>query len=292
MTIKQMTWEETIQYIRTQPEYNELVGQAYFEENLSLNVERFRNSEEFKETLRLIKTYAPNAKSILDIGSGNGISSISFALQGYNVTVSEPDPSDSIGTGAIRKLKVQYGITKMDIYEDFAENIKFENDAFDIVYIRQAMHHANDLQIFITECSRVLKPNGMLFTVRDHVIYDYEDKQLFLHAHPLQKFYGGENAYTSSEYKLAMKNAGLNILQEFRYYDSVINYFPLTNESLNLNRTKLISEMKAKLQNMIGSFARFPLIFDLYKWKNRASLVPDEKKIAGRMYSYIAQKKR
>jgi ubiquinone/menaquinone biosynthesis C-methylase UbiE len=285
-----MTWEETIHFIRTKPEYSELVEQAYFDENLSLNVERFKRSEEYKETLRLIQSYAPDAKSLLDIGSGNGISSIAFALDGYSVTVSEPDPSDTVGAGAIQKLKTHYRIASMDIHEDFAENIKFENAVFDMVYIRQAMHHANDLQKFIAECSRVLKPGGILFTVRDHVVYDAADKQAFLLSHPLQKFYGGENAYTASEYKSAMTNAGLRIVRELRYYDSVINYFPLTQDSLAMNRIKLLADMKTKLQKKIGFFAGLPYVFELYKWKNRSSLLLDEKKIAGRMYSYIAQK--
>ena len=100
-----MNWHETIIYIRTKPEYKFLVEKAYFEEDLPLNVERFRNEEEFKETLILLKKYAPNAKNILDIGAGNGISSVAFALAGYNVTVVEPDASDTVGAEAIRKLK-------------------------------------------------------------------------------------------------------------------------------------------------------------------------------------------
>ena len=57
-----MNWEETIQFIRTQPEYNELVEKAYFDENLPVNVERFKKSEEYKETLSLILHYSPDAK--------------------------------------------------------------------------------------------------------------------------------------------------------------------------------------------------------------------------------------
>ncbi len=59
MKDKLMNWDETIQFIRTKPEYNELVKDAYFDENLTLNVERFRKSAEYKETLRLVRYYAP-----------------------------------------------------------------------------------------------------------------------------------------------------------------------------------------------------------------------------------------
>ncbi len=96
-----MTWEETIKYIRTLPGYSDLIETSYFEEDLKLNVERFRSSDEYKETLLLLQQYVPGAKTILDIGSGNGISAISFALDGYKVTALEPDPSDTVGAGAI-----------------------------------------------------------------------------------------------------------------------------------------------------------------------------------------------
>mgnify|MGYP003657520675 FL=1 len=158
-----MSWEETIIHIRTKSEYKNLVREAYFEEELHLNVERFRSSPEFTETIKYIKQYQPKAKTILDIGSGNGISAISFALEGYDVVTVEPDPSDTIGAGAIRELKKYYRLTNIEIYEAFAEEIKFDTESFDIVYARQCMHHAYDLQGFVKEAARVLKKKRNVF---------------------------------------------------------------------------------------------------------------------------------
>src|SRR6218665_2767101 len=197
-----MNWEETIRYIRTQPEYKQLVEWAYFEEDLALNVERFRQSEEYKETKKLIGRYVEltPGKKLLDIGSGNGITSVAFALDGISVDSVEPDPSKTIGAGAIRELKDHYSLEALNVYEGFAEELKFPAATYDIVYSRQCMHHAYDLGRFINECTRVLKPGGLLITIRDHVIYDEADKKWFLEHHPLQKFYGGENAFTAAEY--------------------------------------------------------------------------------------------
>ncbi|HXP51292.1 MAG TPA: SAM-dependent methyltransferase, partial [Bacteroidia bacterium] len=91
-----LSWEETIKLIRTQPEYQTLVDNSYFNADLPLNVERFKQSAEFIETLKLLKQYQPLGKTILDIGSGNGVSAIALALDGYNVTTIEPDPSETI----------------------------------------------------------------------------------------------------------------------------------------------------------------------------------------------------
>jgi len=278
-----MTWEETIQHIRKQPEYRFLVEKAYFEEQLSLNVERYRESEEYKETLQKIRQTTPNAKRILDIGSGNGITAISFALDGYDVVTVEPDPSQTIGAGAIRQLKEEYRLSNIQVYEAFAEEINFKDGEFDIVFARQCMHHAYDLKKFVAEMSRVLKQGGMFFTVRDHVIFDEADKVFFLENHPLQKYYGGENAFTPQQYTEAIETAGLTIVEVLKYFDSVINYFP--EESKTIARRKKEVVEATRFGKLLWYF---PSIRD-----RRANIAFEqiEKNIPGRMYSYIAIKK-
>ena len=288
-----MNWEETIKFIRTKPEYADLVEKAYFEEDLRLNVERFKSSEEFIETLRVLKENLPQAKTILDIGSGNGISAIAFALAGYEVTVSEPDPSDTIGAGAVRALKVIYNIENLDVYQEFAENIKFDGKVFDVVYVRQAMHHAYNLPEFVKNLAGLLRPGGMLFTVRDHVIFDARDKEWFLENHPLHKFYGGENAFTPAEYETAMKNAGLTIVQSWKHFDSVINYFPMTKAEYHATPLKAEKELEAILAGRVGVLARLPFVKSWYKRRLGFDVNKffNERNIPGRMYSYLAQKK-
>lgn len=285
-----MTWEETIIKVRKEDSFKKLVEQAYFDENLKLNVERFSTSEEYKETLKLIALHTPNAKSILDIGCGNGISTINFALQGYQVTAVEPDKSETVGAGAIKKLKATYKLDNLDVFEAFAEDINFESNLFDVVYIRQAMHHANNLDKFVAECVRVLKPNGLLLTIRDHVIFNENDKQWFLKNHPLHKFYGGENAYKAETYRNAIKNAGAIIKKELKYFDSVINYFPLTDKEIKVLSDTEIKSQKKKLYNKIGMLSKIPFVWNLYVILIGYNAL-NENKIPGRMYSYIAYKK-
>jgi ubiquinone/menaquinone biosynthesis C-methylase UbiE len=288
-----MTWEETIKFIRTQSEFKDLVAKAYFEEDLPLNVERFRSSSEFIETLQLLKEYQPNAKKILDIGSGNGISAVALALEGYNVISIEPDSSDTVGAGAIRKLKTHYNLSNLKVFEAFAEKLQLPSENFDIVYSRQCMHHAYDLNKFVTEASRVTKKNGLFITIRDHVIFNKSDKEWFLENHPLQKFYGGENAFTSTEYKAAMLNAGLKVEKEIKYFDSIINYFPSSKEEISYKYRFAKSKAVLHLESKIRVLSKIPFIQKIYFRKislNKES-VYDENKIPGRMYSYLCIKK-
>jgi len=225
-----MNWEKTIVQARTNPEFLHVIEQSYLAEDLVKNVERFRQSEEFIETLKQMASYFGDKKlRILDLGSGNGISAISFALQGHEVTAIEPDPSDTVGRGAIKKLCDHFHVL-VNVVEGFGENTGMDNVSFDLVYTRQVLHHAADLNAFIKECYRVLKHNGILFTVRDHVIYNEKDKNWFLNTHPFHRYYGGENAFTLNEYTKGFALAGFQIDKMFKFYDSVINYSPMSQQ--------------------------------------------------------------
>lgn len=290
-----MTWEETIISIRKQPEFSDLVEKAYFDENLVLNVERFKSSREYAETKKIITEFYSSTSriKILDIGSGNGISTISFALDGYEVTTVEPDKSDTVGSGAIRKLIEHYKLSNVLVADTFGEKLPFESNTFDVVYIRQAMHHANDLNKFVSEAARVLKRGGLLLTIRDHVVYNAKDKQWFLDNHSLQKYYGGENAFSFNEYKYAMESAGLKIKNVLKHFDSIINYFPMEGtdiDRLKKEREKLIEDsLKRKLPPFLSGNFWVKSFYSQYV-ETKLGPVLNEEKIPGRMYSFIAVK--
>ncbi len=284
-----MTWEETIQYIRTKKEFNDVVFNSYLTDNLVENVNRFKTSEEFEETLNIINRHNTNSSlKLLDVGSGNGISAVSFALHGFHVDALEPDKSDTVGAGAIQKLKEHFVLPSLEIHTTYAENLPFEKETFDVVYVRQAFHHAHNLQQFVNECARVLKPNGVLLGIREHVIYNELDKEWFLHVHPLQKFYLGENAYTLEEYKNSFVNAELVIENIYTYFDSILNYFPFSKQKVEKGRKNI------KIITLVNGnfFSRFSFTNKVQRFFLRKffGVIPDESLIAGRMYSFVVKK--
>jgi ubiquinone/menaquinone biosynthesis C-methylase UbiE len=287
-----MTWEEVIIYVRSLPEYKELVEKSYFDEDLQLNVERFRKSEEFEETLKILGEFGfGRSAKMLEIGAGNGVASISFAMEGFNVTAVEPDLSNTIGNGAIEILKNKNDLRNINIISSFGESIPIEKEAFDIVYVRQTLHHAHCLNDFLIEISRLLKKNGIMLAFREHVIFNKKDKILFLSQHPLQKFYEGENAFTLNEYKYAIKNAGLTLIKTLKYFDSVINFFPFTRHEVSEKRTKRESIVNHVLKKYHISKILFAKSVVSYLFDLRFGKIYSEKKIHGRMYSFIAVKK-
>jgi SAM-dependent methyltransferase len=271
-----MSWEESVVSLRSQPRFSRLIEDAYLADDLKGNAERFLNSVEWESTLQIVKNAFGDKKvSVLDIGAGNGIASIAFALQGYNVTSLEPDTSSIVGSGAIRKLAKLFKLDNINVVEGFGETLPFTDASFDIVYCRQVLHHAYNLNGFLKETHRVTKNGGILITLRDHVIKDEKDKQAFLKRHPLHKMYGGENAFTLAEYKRAILNAGFAINKIYDAASSPLNYSPWTKE-------KFFKEIQQKLPFLPG----IPFVKNLAWAINLRRL----KNIPGTLYSFIAKK--
>lgn len=287
-----MTWEETILMIRQKPEYADLVRYAYFDPDLSRNVERFRTDGEYAETLRIIREYKPDAKHIVDIGAGNGIASVAFALDGYRVTAVEPDESAAVGANAINWLKNHYKLPDLEIIGITAEHLPLADNTVDVVYARQAMHHAHDLNTFVAQAARVLKNGGLFITVRDHVTNTPQEKQQFLRNHPLQQYYHGENAFSLAEYKEAIQLAGLQIKEILSHYQSPINYFPATTESLMQEKKEYDQNLEKGLREKIGILSQSNTVFKLYREyiSRRYGRIQDESLMPGRLYSFVALK--
>ena len=225
-TNKMISWEQAVAWLREQPDQQDLVRACYYDDPLLEAAKRFASSAEWIATLGLLPKPAGRA---LDFGAGRGISSYALASAGWEVTALEPDPSTLIGTGAIRALAKESGLP-IQVAQGIAEEMDFGNGVFDLVYTREVLHHARDLNSMLREAARALKPGGTFIACREHVIRRMEDLKTFQDNHPLHRFYGGENAYLLDEYLSAIRGAGLRMQKVYGYYDTVVNYFPLTEQ--------------------------------------------------------------
>jgi len=281
-----MTWEQSVQYLRTLPEHKELVRDAYLDEDTMSAAKRFHASEEFGEVLTLISTYVKKDApwDVLDVGAGNGIASYAFASKGHRVFALEPDPSNDVGTGAIDRL-CEKGNVKIGILRSQAEKIPLADGSVDVAYIRQAMHHAGDLPKMIGEVVRVLREDGCLIACREHVVDNSEQLKAFLEAHPLHKFYGGEHAYSLDTYEEAITRTGLQIKEVLGPYDSVINFAPI--EKAKFRKTVAERFRRFGVQWLMRALFSVDVIWDLFAYLlNRIDKSP------GRLYSFLAVKAR
>ena len=101
---------------------------------------------------------------ILDIGTGVGWMAITLALNNYKVITGEPDNDESEYAKQdwlepAKKVKVDHMIT----FKFFnAEDLPFEDDSFDAIFILGSLHHIGNKKATLNECVRILKLNGVI----------------------------------------------------------------------------------------------------------------------------------
>lgn len=273
------TWEEAVSWLIAQPKKQELVQACYYDKPLKSAAERYWKSEEWQA----IKKFFPqHLGTALDIGAGNGIASYALAKDGWQVKALEPDSSNLVGIGAIRQLVGESQLS-VEIVQEFGEKLPFDNQTFDLVFARQVLHHAQNLQQLCNEIYRVLKPGGIFIAVREHVISSPSDLPKFLNFHPLHNLYGGENAYLMKQYLRAIKLARLRINKIIAPFDSVINYAPLTEESLK-------NELNKKFNSIPGGNIIYQLFSSKQTFKIFLKLLSRVDNRPGRLFSFVCHK--
>jgi SAM-dependent methyltransferase len=223
-----LTWEDAVSDLIAQPHQQQLVKDCYFDSSVDEAAHRYFQSPEWVAVQALLPEERGHA---LDLGAGRGIASFALAKSGWKVTAVEPDPSNLVGTGAITELVDNHALP-ITISQEFGEKLNFPDNHFELVFARQVLHHADDLQKLCKELFRVLKPGGMFVAIREHVITKQADLSKFYDVHPLHHLYGGEYAYTLNRYRAVIKKAGFDLDTVIRPFDSAINYSPYTYNTL------------------------------------------------------------
>jgi SAM-dependent methyltransferase len=263
-----LSWEEAVDWLRRQPDQQELVRACFFDDPLNLAARRFYQSSEWRACRELLPAASGEA---LDLGAGRGIATYALCRDGWRVTALEPDPSNLVGAGAIRQLAHDESLD-VRIVEMWGENLPFESNKFDVVLCRQVLHHSRDLGQLCREIGRVLKTGGVLLASREHVVSSERDLNRFLTQHPLHALYGGENAFTLKRYVRAIESGGLKLDSVLNAYASDINMYPDTVGELKRRFAR-----RAHLPNVL-----VPRVF--LRWIASVSDSP------GRLYTFRAIK--
>ena len=270
MSAEQMDWESAVLWLRNQPGQSELVRACFYDDPLIEAARRYHASAEWRAVRKLLPGSDGRA---LDVGAGRGIATYALAKDGWKVTALEPDPSSIVGAEAIRLLSKEAGI-KCDIVQQRGERLPFEDASFDLVYCRQALHHAGDLRQLCGELGRVLRDGGTFIATREHVISCPEDLPAFLQSHPLHHLYGGENAYLLKEYLESIEAAGIRIEQVLNPLQSQINLYPET-----------LASIKKRIASRLGW--PFPMLIPGFV----ITLLGHFLKAPGRLYSFAGTRR-
>ncbi|MFX1371086.1 MAG: class I SAM-dependent methyltransferase [Promethearchaeota archaeon] len=104
-----------------------------------------------------------NAK-ILDVGTGKGRMAITLALNNFKVLTGEPenDNSEHAKQNWLENAK-SFNVDHLITFKPFnAEEMPFEDESFDAIFVMGALHHMDDSASAFKECVRTIKPNGVI----------------------------------------------------------------------------------------------------------------------------------
>lgn len=206
----------------------DLVTLCYKTPDFAGNARRFHESGEFQaEAAMLLELGAgpDSSPRVLDFGCGNGVASYALARTGYQVTGIDSSKGLLAGLGAARKLSGLDGV-QIQFLPQSGEKLPFQNETFDIVYIREVLHHIHALSDFLREVRRVLKTGGIVCCLRDVVIWNEKQREDFFAKHPLNFITQDEGCYYLDEYLLAFVEADLSLMRVLSPTESLINSYP------------------------------------------------------------------
>jgi SAM-dependent methyltransferase len=274
------SWEDTIGWLRTQPDQAELIVSGYYDDPLEAAACRYWRSEEWQAILSLLPT--PNVGTVMDLGAGRGITSYALAKAGYRVVAVEADPSALVGAGAIRSLARETGLP-IDVQLSSSGSLPFPGETFELVFGRAVLHHLTNLEHACEEIARVLKPGGTAIFVREHVISHPRDLEAFRALHPLHRYYGGENAHMLRRYTRALEQAGLRVSKVISPWRSAINIYPRTVAELRLELARRLGLGSDRLTRAICRIISVPAV-----WHALLRAIEAIDSRPGRLYSFVA----
>ncbi len=274
------SWEETIGWLRRQPDQAELIVSGYYDDPLEAAASRYWRSQEWQAILSFLPP--PDLGAAMDLGAGRGITSYALAKAGYRVVAVEADSSSLVGSEAIRSLARDTGLP-IEVQLSSSETLPFPAETFGLVFGRAVLHHLPNLEHACQEIARVLKPGGRAIFVREHVISRPADLERFRAVHPLHRYYGGENAHMLSQYTRAMERAGLRVSKVIGPWRSAINTYPRTVAELRFELARRLGLGSDGLARAINRVISVPAV-----WRALLPAIEAVDARPGRLYSFVA----
>lgn len=181
-------------------------------------------------------------EELLDVATGGGHTANAFASCVKKVTAVDLTPEM---LAAAQKYIIGNGHQNVEFIIGDAEVLPFSEGVFDIVTCRIAPHHFPNVNKFVDEVHRVLKPSGQ-FLLDDNVVPEEEDYDLFYNTIEKWRDYSHFRAWKKSEWLRMLEISGFEIF-EWHRFEKTFHYEPWCN------RMNLPEDEKDKLTQFILS---------------------------------------
>lgn len=206
----------------------ELIRLCYKTPDLPENARRYAASDEFGAALGEIRAagFPPSSRSrVLDLGCGNGAATWALARAGYRTTGIDSSHGSLAGIAAARRIEGLDGVHFQTIHTS-AESLPFPPGSFEVIWMREVLHHIRDLNDFLSSALELLVPGGILIAMRDHVVWNETQKASFFEDHPFHRFTNDENCHFLDEYLKGFESAGFRVERLLDPFASPINTYP------------------------------------------------------------------
>lgn len=159
-------------------------------------------------------------KDVLEVGCGRGggLSYVNRTFKPKSVT------GIDLGKAAIKFNKSYYKEEGGHFEQADAQNLPFKDESFDVVLNVESSHRYPQMELFVSEVKRVLRPGGHLLFIDFR--YDHEIDQMHKH----------------------LEESGMEILQEVDVTRNVVEALSLATPS----RVKLVENLAPKFLHEIG----------------------------------------
>ena len=169
--------------------------------------------------LLLSLTQLHGTEQVLDVATGGGHTANAFAPHVANVTA--VDLTEEMLLAAERFIRGN-GYENVEFIRGDAEKLPFANQSFDLVACRIAPHHFPNVESFVSEVFRVLKPNGM-FLLDDNVAPEEDELDLFYNQIEKLRDYSHFRAWKKTEWIRMLELAGFTIHQ-FHHFEKTFQF--------------------------------------------------------------------
>lgn len=203
-----------------------------------------------KDLLKMVEMAVINGHEVLlDIATGGGHTANAFAPLVKNVTA--VDLTLEMLAAAKNFIKGN-GHQNVEFVQGDAEQLPFTDESFDIITCRIAPHHFPNVDLFIKEVYRVLKPGGQ-FLLDDNVVPESKEYDQFYNTIEKIRDYSHFRAWKKSEWIQKLEDSGLEVFEWHRFektfqFESWCANMKLP-ESEEILLTKFILESSDKIKD-------------------------------------------
>jgi len=214
---------------------------------------------------RLVQLTQPQPHwQVLDIATATGHTAFAFAPHVAHVIASDLTPEM---LAVAEKQAAAKGITNVTFRLADAEDLPFADEQFDLVTCRIAPHHFPDIDRFLQESARVLRPQGLLAVV-DNIVP--EDPIAAAHVNAFEKLRDPSHGrcFSPEEWEQAFFAAGFDLLhqetdQKAMEFDDWADRMQVTPENKTRLRVMLVQAPAPALAFLTPHFAGDRITFHL-----------------------------